>query len=70
MRIVVGVARVMAVAIVLAVQGAGEATACPNCKEAVSATSSEAASMADGWENSRRRDGGFFLCIRIGRCDL
>jgi len=40
---------VLAVAVVLSVQGASEATACPNCKEAVSATSSEAANMADGF---------------------
>ncbi len=46
MREVVGV---LAVAVVLSVQGAREAAACPNCKEAVTATSSEAASMADGF---------------------
>ncbi len=49
MRTVRGVVRVLAVAVVLSVQGTREATACPNCKEAVSATSSEAASMADGF---------------------
>jgi len=49
MRTVRGVARVLAVAVVLSVQGASEVMACPNCKEAVSATSSEAANMADGF---------------------
>jgi len=40
---------VLAVGVVLSVKGGSEATACPNCKEAVSATSSEAANMADGF---------------------
>jgi hypothetical protein len=40
---------VLAIAFLLWVQGARNATACPNCKEAVSATSSEAANMSDGF---------------------
>jgi len=49
MRTLGGVARALAVAVLLSFQGASEAKACPNCKEAVSATSTEAANMADGF---------------------
>ncbi len=41
--------RVLAVAFIISLLSAREAMACPNCKEAVSATSSEAADMADGF---------------------
>jgi hypothetical protein len=43
------VPRALMLALALLTQGATEAAACPNCKEAVSATPSEAASMADGF---------------------
>ena len=49
MRGIRRVASVLAVACVLSAHGGRDATACPNCKEAVSATSSEAADMADGF---------------------
>lgn len=39
----------LGVALVLSLFSASQATACPNCKEAVSATPSEAASLADGF---------------------
>lgn len=49
MRTAVELARVLGVALVLSVFCASEVTACPNCKEAVSATPGEAASLADGF---------------------
>jgi hypothetical protein len=51
--------RVLAVAMVLSLLGAGDAVACPNCKEAVSATSSEASGMSDGFNWSVM----FMLCV-------
>jgi hypothetical protein len=41
--------RVLGVALILLLMGASAATACPNCKEAVSATPSEAAGLANGF---------------------
>lgn len=49
MRDLVGFARALGVALMLLVFSVREAAACPNCKEAVSATPSEAASLADGF---------------------
>jgi len=38
-----------ALAVLILARSANEAVACPNCKEAVSASASEAAGMADGY---------------------
>jgi hypothetical protein len=44
-----GFAKSLGVALLLAILAASDAKACPNCKEAVSATPGEAASLADGF---------------------
>jgi hypothetical protein len=49
MRSIRGWTRISAIAIVLSLYSATGATACPNCKEAVSATASESANMAQGF---------------------
>jgi len=46
---VVGWARALILALVVSVLSASQAAACPNCKEAVSASPSEAANLADGF---------------------
>jgi uncharacterized paraquat-inducible protein A len=49
MRTLVLWSRALGVALALALFGAAEVAACPNCKEAVSATPEESASLADGF---------------------